>query len=207
MLPNPAEVERALARVYSRPEFAPPPPSPIRDAIGRAWGWLRDAFGRLLPDGFDASGSGPVVIWVVSAVLLAATIACAVHVALLVRQRWRVRIVRGNAAEAIAAGPSATAEQWLRQADDAAARGRWREAALALYPALVLKLDRQGALRYDRSKTPGEYRRETRRNGDAHRLLDGFLRGWEPVAFGGQPLDSTGYATLRRTLVPDSAVA
>ncbi|HEX2189183.1 MAG TPA: DUF4129 domain-containing protein [Longimicrobiaceae bacterium] len=33
---------------------------------------------------------------------------------------------------------------------------------------------------------------------DAARVLDAFLRGFEPVAFGGRPLDREGYDALRR---------
>ena len=91
----------------------------------------------------------------------------------------------------------AGAAEWEARARRAAAEERWRDAAMALYQALLHRLDERGAVRYDAAKTPGEYRRESRRDVGAARMLEGFLRVWEPVAFGGRGADETVYSGLR----------
>jgi hypothetical protein len=90
-----------------------------------------------------------------------------------------------------------TAADWEGAARRAAAEGRLREAALALYNALVLRLDARGALRFDPAKTPGDYRREVRANPEVARPFAAFVRGFEPVVFGGRALDAEGYERLR----------
>jgi hypothetical protein len=77
------------------------------------------------------------------------------------------------------------------------AEGRLREASLALYNALVLRLDARGAVRFDPAKTPGDYRREVRANPAVARPFAAFVRGFEPVVFGGRALDPDGYERLR----------
>ncbi|MDB4950595.1 MAG: hypothetical protein JWM27_3244, partial [Gemmatimonadetes bacterium] len=86
---------------------------------------------------------------------------------------------------------------WDEEARRAAAAGRLRDAAVATYHALLLRLDTRGVVRFDPSKTPGEYRREAWRDPAVAGALAGFLRLFEPVVFGGRPLDGTGYERLR----------
>jgi hypothetical protein len=90
-----------------------------------------------------------------------------------------------------------TAPEWEEEAARAAAAGRFRDAAVALYQALLLRLEAGGVLRYDPAKTPGDYRREARRDPRAAGALTAFLRGFEPVVFGGRALDAAGYDRLR----------
>lgn len=113
------------------------------------------------------------------------------------RDAWRARERRRREAPAAAPPGPVGAEAWERRAREAAAAAHWREASLALYQALVLRLDEAGAVRYDPSKTPGDYRREARRAPAMARALDAFLRPFEPIAFGGRTADAAAYAVLR----------
>jgi hypothetical protein len=203
--PTPAEVERALAEVYARPEFQPPAPSPIREWLGRLWRSFLEILDRLFPDlprhGESALG------WVFIAVLVLTAVAILAHLANAYYGVWRGRERRSTA---LAAGPAAgrgprSAAEWEAEARRAAAEGRLREAALALYQALLLRLDARGAVRYDPAKTPGDYRREALGHAEASRLLEGFLRGFEPVAFGRRTLDAAGYERLRRMVAEGGA--
>jgi hypothetical protein len=52
-------------------------------------------------------------------------------------------------------------------------------------------------VRFDPAKTPGDYRREARKHPAVGPGLGGFLRHFEPVAFGGRPVDGARYERLR----------
>jgi hypothetical protein len=103
----------------------------------------------------------------------------------------------GAAAGKTARAKPRTAADWEAEAARLAAEGRLREASAALYQALLLRLDGRGAVRFDPSKTPGDYRREARPHPDAAQALGAFLRLFEPVAFGGRGLDAEGWERMR----------
>lgn len=193
-LPGAGAVERALADVYARPEFAPREPSLVGRWLRALGQWLEAALNALFQT-FGLEGKiGAAVSWgvigvgVVSAIVLAAW---------LFRGALRAWLKRGVARRDVHPRPEGElhpgAERWEGEASRAAAEGRWRDALLALYPALLLRLAARGALRYDAAKTPGDYRRELGRHADAGSAFDAFLRHYEPVAYGARPLDGAAY--------------
>jgi hypothetical protein len=203
--PTAAEVERALAQVYARPELRPREPPPFLTWLRDLWRAFRDFLDRLFP---DLSREGESVLgWVMVGVLALMGIAILAHFANAYLGIWRARERWDRASGAgLAAGRGTRgAADWEEEARRAAAEGRLRDAALALYQALLLRLDARGAVRYDPSKTPGDYRAETRENEEVSRLLEAFLRGFEPVAFGRRALDAAGYEQLRRVAAEGGA--
>lgn len=198
-LPTAEQVDRALQEVYSRPEFAVRPQHSFWEAVlrplGRFLRWLGEQLGR-----FDAlEASAPWLYWLILGWLAVSAIAIVGHLlwTALSGVRWREkRAVEEGAAVAAGRGPR-TAGDWEAEARRAAAEGRMREAAVALYHALLLRLDARGAVRFDPAKTPGDYRREVRRHPELATPFVTFLRGFEPVVFGGRTLDSSGYERLR----------
>ena len=198
-LPDVAKVERALEQVYNQPEFrkqAAPPD---------VWAWIYGKIGEgiLLVlrwlDSFRAmEATRPILYWLIVAWLVITAVALLAHLiysSVSAFSGGRSARPRG-AAEQAQRGPRGAAE-WEAEARRAAAEGRLREASLALYHALLLRLDGRGAVRFDPSKTPGDYRRELRAHPEVARPFAAFLRGFEPVAFGGRPLDAAGYERLR----------
>ncbi len=197
-LPSAAQVDRALREVYAQPEFVARTKPPglmdlIREQIGKAIGWLVD---RLSGVG-AVREAGPVVFYIVVVLLAAAAIGLLAHI--FYTSGIAFSRDRGGAPRGDAVGPRGprTAADWESAARRAAAEGRLREASLALYNALVLRLDARGALRFDPAKTPGDYRREVRGNPEVARPFAAFVRGFEPVVFGGRALDPDGYERLR----------
>ena len=190
-------MDRAVAAVFQRPEFTVPT---LSGPLARLTEWyqqLRAAVGEWLARFFVASGGGPVLFWIFVAWLALTALALGIYFARSARRGWRAR-ERGVAAASVEGVTGvAGAAAWEARARQAASEERWRDAALALYQALLYRLDERGAVRYDAAKTPGEYRREARREPGAARTLDGFLRAWEPVAFGGRGADAAGYSGLR----------
>lgn len=197
-VPSAAEVNQALERVYARPELQPRPPGPL-DGFRE---WRRQMFARLgewLGRLGDLRSDNPIVYWLMIGVLVAAGVSIIAYLL------WNTlsRLEERGAAPRPAAVPGAvnararTAGEWEEEARRAASAGRFREAAVALYQALLLRLEAAGAVRYDPAKTPGDYRREARRDPRAAGALTAFLRGFEPVVFGGRALDGDGYERLR----------
>lgn len=192
------EVSRTLAEVLARPEFQPPPPSPIRDLLVRIFDWMGARLADLVEWLFPNLGAvaGPVFNQVAVAVLVV------VGLVLLVRLgRMALEAYRGRGEEAGADGGEharpPTATDWELRAKRAAEAGRWREAAVALYHAVVHRLADRGKVRLDPSKTPGDYRREVKDDPALSSAMKSFVRSFEPVAFGPGSPDARSYRRLR----------
>jgi hypothetical protein len=196
-LPEAGEVDRALALVYSHPELAPPAPSPWRVWLGELWDRMRAVLASLFPDLQVGSGDLYLIVWIVAALAAVVTAAVAVHLVRGGSAWWKGRERRVAPTAAGDRSGAASAGDWDVRARALADAGRWRDAVLALYQALLLRLDSRGTVRYDAAKTPGDYRRESRDDMAAAHLLDQFLRGFEPVAFGARAIDRDGYQTLQ----------
>jgi hypothetical protein len=198
-LPTSGQVQDALQRVYARPELAPRQPGPT-DGIGRA---LRRLMARI-GEWFDSFGAlrsdSPILYWLVMGTLIAIGVAIIAYFIVNTLSRLDGRGTRAAARRGPGAGIDArarTAAEWEEEARRAAAAGRFRDASVALYQALLLRLEAAGVVRYDPAKTPGDYRREARRDPRASGALTQFLRGFEPAVFGGRALDAAGYDRLR----------
>ena len=195
-LPSAEAVQQAVARVYARPEYAER--HGIREWINRklaeAFGWLSDKLGSFS----ELRMSHPWIFWLVVGWLAVAAVALLTHLVwTAVQAARRAEPETGAGAGKAARSRPRTAADWEAEAARLAAEGRLREASAALYQALLLRLDGRGAVRFDPSKTPGDYRREARPHPDAARALTGFLRLFEPVAFGGRGLDAEGWERMR----------
>ncbi len=197
-VPSAAQVNQALQRVYARPELQPPEPGPL-DGFRE---WRRQMFARLgqfFSRFGDLRSDSPFFYWLIIAILVAAGLAIIGYLlwSTLSRLEERGATPRPAAVQGAVNARARTAGEWEDEARRAAAAGRFREAAVALYQALLLRLEAAGAVRYDPAKTPGDYRREARRDAKAAGTLAAFLRGFEPVVFGGRTLDGEGYEQLR----------
>jgi hypothetical protein len=196
-LPTTAEVDQAVASVFQRPEFTAPA---LSGPLARLTEWyqqVRAAIGEWLARLFLSGGGGTVFFWIFVAWLALTALALGIYFARTAWRGWQARDQSVAAASGRGVPDLPGASEWEALARRAAAEERWRDAALALYQALLHRLDERGAVRYDAAKTPGDYRRESRHDLGAARMLDGFLRAWEPVAFGGRGADATGYSGLR----------
>lgn len=197
-LPSPEQVDRALREVYAQPEFVEHTQPPglmdlIREQIGKVIGWIID---RL--SGIGAiKDAGPIVFYIMVVLLAAAAIGLLAHLFYTSGIAFSRERGAGPGDEGEGLRGPRTAADWEGAARRAAAEGRLRDASLALYNALVLRLDARGALRFDPAKTPGDYRREVRANPEVARPFAAFVRGFEPVVFGGRALDPDGYERLR----------
>jgi hypothetical protein len=196
--PGPEAVQRALAEVYARPEMTPPRPAPWRVWLAERWAGFWEWVRGWLPSVQLDSEQLRLLGYLVVGVLMVFAVVVLLRLAGVTARWWGGRDLGAVAAGAQPVGEDGNdAAYWEARAARAAEAGEWRAAAHALYQALLLRLDEHGALRYDAAKTPGDYRREVRRDPRLGGAFDAFLRGFEPVAFGNRALDGTGYGRLR----------
>lgn len=190
---TPQEVADALARVYAREEFSergvPALLQLIRDVRASVTSWIRGLLSDLLPESWPA-----FVSWLLLALLVIAAALALFHL---------VRAVAGPRHRVAVPEPLRLVEDgvrdvawWEAAARAAAAQGRFRDAAQALYRAVLHRLDEADALRYQADKTPGEYRREVHAH-PARSSFDRFVRQFLPVAFGARAPDSAAFEALR----------
>jgi hypothetical protein len=187
-------VDAALARVFARSEFvereSPALLRLISDLAAAFRQWLASLVGGWLPDRWP-----PVLTWVLIGLLcaLAAWALYALVISLVgapAEERARVQPTR-----TVPAGDE-SADWWEAAARAAAAGGQFRDAAIALYVAAVLRLEERGVLRYHPGKTPGDYRTEVRSHPDSRRPFDTFIRQFLPVAFGARVPDAASFQAL-----------
>lgn len=208
--PEPAAVTRALEEVYARAEFThTPPPWPLQLLAD-----LRDAFFQLLAGFLDWLASTLVqavpegwtpILGRIALVLLvaAAVVALGYILAGAGRQRRGVDDPGLNGDRDLTSpGPAHNATGWDAVAEEAAREGRFRDAALALYRGVLLRMQERGALRITETKTPGDYRREVRSQPDAEAGFEAFLRFFLPLAFGSRSDDPGAFSRLVETAAP-----
>jgi hypothetical protein len=109
--------------------------------------------------------------------------------------------VRGAAAREIGAPAAVAARRgpgwYFREADLLAEQGRFADAMQAAFVGLALELDGRGILRFDPSKTPGEYVREARLAPGDRDTLRSLVSVLYSVVFGGAPLGADEYRRWR----------
>ena len=191
-LPEADEVSGVLREILAGSEFATFQQNPLArllDWVARTvrdlWRWLRESLG-------DQGAAAEIV----TVVIVVAVAVLAVYLARRYAPEW---LRRGDDEEGEAAPETpATAREWLRLATDRAGRGELRPAATALYQGFLLTLDRQGALSFHSSKTPGDYALEMGRGGGTMAAGSRFLDSFQDFSFGQQRPTAAGYDGLAR---------
>ena len=183
---------RDLARaILAGPHYRVAP-----EAAGRAW-WeylwdgIRVAWDRLVGPIGKAIGN-ELVSTIVGTIVLIAALAFLVFVVVRFVRPYRVATIRRTVP-----GPSPLADEpdarALRErALVAAAEGRHRDAAALLWASALRALDERGEVRYDPSRTPGEWRRAVR-----DPAFDALARDAVLALFGDRPVDATLVARMR----------
>ena len=191
-LPDAGEVSEVLREILAGPEFATFQEDPLArllawvwQRVQQLWYWLRDTLGD---QGLAAEIMTVLVVVVVALVLV------------LLTRRYAPGLLRGDDGDRIEAAVEtpATARQWLKLATDRAGQGELRPAATALYQGFLLTLDRQGALSFHNSKTPGDYALEMGRGGGAVAAGSRFLDSFQDFSFGQERPTAAGYDGLAR---------
>ena len=153
--------------------------------------WLERLFGFL--DGRTSARGIALAFAALLALLLVARIILSA----------RARDTDGAAARR-ALRPDASEDPW-RAADLLAAEGRFEAAAHALYRGVVASLVARERLRFDPSKTSGDYARELRARGSSsYAPFQAFSRRFDVVVYGHHGSDASSLRDLLRLASPFS---
>ena len=185
-----------LRAVLARREFRTHPTDPLMERLVAA---LARAVRRVL----GALGDLGIPSWVARAILWA-VIAAALFALVAALLPYALRLVRpaGEAGGRTArkkpsAGPApSTVESLLAAAEDAAARGAYREGFRGVYLATLLLLDRAGHITYLESGTNWEYLRALRREaaGDAPHVFGEMTALFDDLVYGKSEVGVEEYA-------------
>ena len=192
-LPDADEVSEVLREILAGPEFATFQQdlmsrllSWVFETVSDLWRWLRESLG-------DQAGAAEIV----TILIVVAVVLIAVFVARRYVPEW-LQSGDGDHGEAAPETP-ATAREWMKLATDRAGRGELRPAATALYQGFLLTLDKQGALSFHNSKTPGDYTLEMAHGGGAAVAAGSrFLDTFQDFSFGQDRPTAAGYDGLAR---------
>lgn len=186
--PSAESIRSAAKEVLSRPEFRRRE-AETRSLVEELWNW----WSGVLTDFIDQHPRLALALFIALACVLLALVA---HIV------WTLRLARRSEFQGL---PEADLDAAIRRGDPAAFRaratahadaGRFEDAVRDLYAALLLTLDRRGALHYAPHKALLDYRIESGGDAGVVRTLDTFAGIYHPGSFGRRPPDRAHFDAL-----------
>ena len=191
-MPRPDEVSGVLREIMSGPDFATFEEGArwqflrwLGDLLADAWMWVR----QLLGEQTGAAEIATILVVVAAGLIL-------VRLAARHAPAWLRRA--GEEDGGMSPETPVSAGEWLKLATERAGRGEFRPAATALYQGFLLTLEKQGALSFHGSKTPGDYELEIARADGGAAAGGRFLVSFQNFSFGQDAPTTEGYAGLAR---------
>ena len=159
--------------------------------------YLRELFQRLLAwmDGLE--GSHPVSYYAFVLALTIVLLAILVHVTWVLRRAFTAVEPEGETA-ATAVAPRRDSAWHAAEALRLSAAGRYADALVHRFLALVLDLDRRQAVRFQASKTPAEYAVEPTLDDESRSRLRWLVAVLYRHVFGAVPCDRTEWSAFDR---------
>ena len=160
--------------------------------------WLRNLWYRAVDWLTGLAGDHPAAFTVLIAVLVIVLVALLVHVGYVL---WRVLQSGDGRAGAAPAAVAVVldARSHLARAEELARAGRYAEALGHRFLAVVLELERAGAVRFHGSKTPAEYVGEVRLDDAGRTTFAGLVASLYRHLFGAVPCDALEYQAFGAT--------
>lgn len=202
--PDSSRVKSSLNRILSRQEFQPE--STREGFLNRMARWLQEQWNRLQHllqrlfgyrrMGANISFIGRPLVYTI--VLLLALLLLAVVLRALMQWRKQATaeentrsVFEEDEPEPLVIEP----EPWLQEATARANAGDYRGAVRALFIAGLMQMDRAGLIRFERTRTNGDYLRAVRRQGAraVYEQLLSFTRGFERIWYGDAPANESDY--------------
>jgi hypothetical protein len=197
----------AMKQVLAAPEFRTLEEHAARDSLWEKLGnwlnWLFESFAKLTA---RAAWVGRVIEW---GFLLAVCVGL-VWGLLQFERRWRIRLMPENMGPAAGAASSIHWQIWLRDARQAAADGKWREAVHFVYWAAISRLESKRLWPADRARTPREYLALVAPDDPRRAGLATLTGSFERIWYGGRAAVETDYRTaeqLAEGLISGSAAS
>ncbi len=188
-------IEAKARQILAGPAFRYANKTTATEELGRkvqkGLEWVFEKLGKLVPQPKPLHvGNSDWLLWVLCPlliVLLAFVFAYAVRrFAAGAEER---KESRQGVAEILESDDAAStdADEWLEAARELARSGDYRRAYRAVFVALLLRLDRAGILRYERSRTNGEYLRGLRKQTALLEVVQPFANAFDARWYGHLP--------------------
>jgi hypothetical protein len=191
--PRAAALRAVLDSVFASPEYRWADEPPLARLLHQGWTALVDWLQAL------QTGNPTAFRLFVFALLLVLVVVLAQGAWIV----WRTVRAAGPPEDAISSTslpPPRDAAWYFEAADRAAAEGRTTDALQLAFVGLALRLDSQGLLRYQASRTPAECVIDARLTAEDRERMRGLVRTLYTHAFGGWPLSPGEYGRWREEL-------
>lgn len=164
------------------------------------WRWLAEQFMKLVRWFEELRLGAPAIYWAVVSLAVIALVAVLVHAGWLMLRTIRASTAPDAAASGVRAERRDAA--WYRaRGSRLAGEGRYAEAMRAHFEATALELAAAGLVRWHPSKTPREYAREAKLDGEARARLGALVDGVYAASFEGRSFGPTEYEAWRAMTV------
>lgn len=160
------------------------------------WRWLGEQFLKLVRWFELLRQSAPTVYWVVVCLAVVTLVAILVHAGWLMMRTIRASVAP-DAAEAGTRAERRDAAWYRARGTRLAGQGRYAEAMRAMFEATALDLAAAGLVRWHPSKTPREYVREAKVDGEARARLSALVDGVYAVSFEGRSFGAAEFESWR----------
>jgi hypothetical protein len=188
-----AAEHKKLAEILSRRAYQSVNQNPVRN---RFLEWLDNLVNRLIG---GLAGLGTMAWWLpylLLGLLIAAVLIGLAWWLIQIERNSRIRLIPETTG--MGGAPSAREWQlWLKDAQDAAAGGLWREAIHFLYWAAISRLESRRLWPADRARTPREYLLLLPKTDPRSDNLTTLTRSFERTWYGGREAALTDYEAAR----------
>jgi cell pole-organizing protein PopZ len=188
-----AGAHKKLAEILARRAYQEVSENPARN---RFWEWLDNLINRLVDKLAGFGGKAWWLPYLLMGLLIVGVLIGLVWSLIQIERRSRIRLIPET--DGMTGAPSAREWQlWLKDAQDAAASGLWREAIHFLYWAAISRLESKRLWPADRARTPREYllllpKADLRRD-----ILTTLTRSFERTWYGGREAALSDYEAAR----------
>jgi len=184
---------KKLAEILSRRAYLSLSRNPVRNRFRE---WLDNVINRLIG---NLAGLGRKARWLPNlllGLLIGSVLIGLVWSLIQIERRSRIRLVPETTG--MEGAPSAREWQlWLKDAQDAAAGGLWREAIHFIYWAAISRLEARRQWPADRARTPREYLLLLSKTDPRRDNLTTLTRSFERTWYGGREAALTDYEAAR----------
>jgi hypothetical protein len=180
---------QALTAILARREYQGTNDTSVRDRFNE---WLENKIAEFLDGVARVGARAPWIGYVLEALLVGGLATALIWALIRLERRYRVRLT--PEVERVSSAPSAREWQlWLRDAQQMAAQGRWREAIHFLYWASISRLEGMRLWPADSARTPREYLRLLSGTDPRRENLTALTRSFERTWYGGREAGSTDF--------------
>jgi len=188
-----AAAHQRLAEILSRRAYQRVRQNPARN---RFWEWVDNLINRLVGKLAGIGGKARWLPWLLFGLLIGGVLIALVWSLIQIERRSRIRLIPETTR--MSGAPSAREWQlWLKDAQDAAAGGLWREAIHFLYWAAISRLESRRLWPADRARTPREYLLLLPKTDPRRDNLTTLTRSFERTWYGGREAALTDYEAAR----------